>query len=183
MSIHNIPFLIYKQDNCPKLSQICSYGIFPRDPRTSSKQPWQTSHQCLSHLRSTVFSRFSCSKVQIPPHYSRPKPIIFFLTICSSFSHKFSKFESLNKLRSDLGGKLLHIVEQFLDESLPRIKIAVVVLLFYVHGKNLRSCRDGQLLTTYESGALQTALRGPALNKEGVCTLYCMKIDWVLRKM
>ena len=94
-----------KKDNCPKLSQICSYGIFPRDPRTSSKQPWQTSHQCSSHLSSTVLSRFSCSKVQIPPHYSRPKPIIIFLTICSSFSHKSSKFKSLNKIRSDQVGR------------------------------------------------------------------------------
>ena len=29
-----------KKENHHKLSQICSYGIFPRDSRTSSKQPW-----------------------------------------------------------------------------------------------------------------------------------------------
>ena len=34
----------------PLLSQICSYGVFfPSDSRTSSKQPWSTSHQCSSH--------------------------------------------------------------------------------------------------------------------------------------
>ena len=30
----------YKRENRPNLSQICSYGIFPRDSRTSSKEPW-----------------------------------------------------------------------------------------------------------------------------------------------
>ena len=40
MSANNIPFLMLKKENHPKLSQICSYGIFPRDSRTSSKQPW-----------------------------------------------------------------------------------------------------------------------------------------------
>ena len=29
-----------KKVNHPKLSQICSHGIFPRDSRTSSKQSW-----------------------------------------------------------------------------------------------------------------------------------------------
>ena len=27
----------------------------------------------------------------------------------------------------------------------PAMKVVVVALLFYVHGKHLRSCRDGQL--------------------------------------
>ena len=43
MSTHNIPFSIWKK-NHPKLSQICSFEICPRDPRTSSKQQWLTSH-------------------------------------------------------------------------------------------------------------------------------------------
>ena len=30
-------------------------------------------------------------------------------------------------------------------ESGEILRIVVVVLLFYVHGKHLRSCRDGQL--------------------------------------
>ena len=30
----------YEKENHSKLSQICSYGIFPRDWRASSKQPW-----------------------------------------------------------------------------------------------------------------------------------------------
>ena len=29
--------------------------------------------------------------------------------------------------------------------ALPAIVVVVVALLFYVHGKHLRSCRDGQL--------------------------------------
>ena len=29
-----------KKENHPKSSPICSYGIFPRDSRMSSKQPW-----------------------------------------------------------------------------------------------------------------------------------------------
>ena len=31
------------------------------------------------------------------------------------------------------------------DSSLKVVVVVVVVLLFYVHGKHLRSCRDGQL--------------------------------------
>ena len=46
----------YKKENHPKLSQICSYGIFPRDSKMSSKQRWWTSHQCSSHWSSTVLS-------------------------------------------------------------------------------------------------------------------------------
>ena len=30
MSTHNIPFLIQKKENHPKLSQICSHGIFSK---------------------------------------------------------------------------------------------------------------------------------------------------------
>ena len=29
-----------KKENHPKLSEICNYGIFQRDSRMSSKQPW-----------------------------------------------------------------------------------------------------------------------------------------------
>ena len=32
--------------NYPKSAAM---GFFPRDSRTSSKQPWYTSHQCSSH--------------------------------------------------------------------------------------------------------------------------------------
>ena len=32
-----------------------------------------------------------------------------------------------------------------LSTSVNRMLVVVVVLLFYVHGKHLRSCRDGQL--------------------------------------
>ena len=43
---YTILYNIYKKENHPKLSQICSYEIFPRDSRTSSKKQWYTSHQC-----------------------------------------------------------------------------------------------------------------------------------------
>ena len=39
MRTQNIPFSIKKKENAPKLSQICSHQIFPRDSRTNSKQP------------------------------------------------------------------------------------------------------------------------------------------------
>ena len=39
MSTHNIPFS-YKKENHPKLSQICSYGIFPSD---SIKNEFETA--------------------------------------------------------------------------------------------------------------------------------------------
>ena len=35
---HTINHFQYEKEKHPKLSQICSYGIFPRDSRTSSKQ-------------------------------------------------------------------------------------------------------------------------------------------------
>ena len=37
-----IEFTIFKiiKENHPKLFLICGYGIFPRDSRMSSKQPW-----------------------------------------------------------------------------------------------------------------------------------------------
>ena len=35
--------------------------------------------------------------------------------------------------------------EMFVGLSVPHGVVVVVVLLFYVHGKHLRSCRDGQL--------------------------------------
>ena len=47
-----------KNENHPKLSQIYSYGIFPRDSKTSSKQPRYTCHQCSSHRSSTVVFLF-----------------------------------------------------------------------------------------------------------------------------
>ena len=31
------------------------------------------------------------------------------------------------------------------QQNLPVVVVVVVLLLFYVHGKHLRSCRDGQL--------------------------------------
>ena len=43
------------------------------------------------------------------------------------------KTDNIAKLRIELKSILLEIV------------FVVVVLLFYVHGKHLRSCRDGQL--------------------------------------
>ena len=45
----NQPFPNIKEEviqNCPKFA---TKGFVPRDLRTSSKQPWYTSHQCSSH--------------------------------------------------------------------------------------------------------------------------------------
>ena len=54
MSIHNIPFSILKKKITLNYSKSAAKGFFPMDSRTSSKQPWQTSLQCSSHLSSTV---------------------------------------------------------------------------------------------------------------------------------
>ena len=35
--------------------------------------------------------------------------------------------------------------EQFFGAGVSRFVVVIVVLLFYVHGKHPRSCRDGQL--------------------------------------
>ena len=40
------------------------------------------------------------------------------------------------------------------------VVVAVVVLLFYVHGKHLRSCRDGQLTLPHFSWAGLDVLSG-----------------------
>ena len=40
---------------------------------------------------------------------------------------------------------LLHLMLKKFKFSTPEAFVVVVVLLFYVHGKHLRSCRDGQL--------------------------------------
>ena len=49
MSTHNIPYQ-YKTEKSPEIipNTIMSVamGFFVRDSRTSSKQPWKTSHQC-----------------------------------------------------------------------------------------------------------------------------------------
>ena len=55
MSTHNIPFLNIEKENYPKLSQISAMGFVPRDPRTSSKQPWQTSHQCFRAIEVLLY--------------------------------------------------------------------------------------------------------------------------------
>ena len=47
-------------------------------------------------------------------------------------------FFVLNK--TERGATLSLILSEFTDSI-----VVVVVLLFYVHGKHLRSCRDGQL--------------------------------------
>ena len=55
--------------NYPKSAAI---NFFPRDSRTSSKQPWQTSHQCSSHRSSTVYTtRISINNGT--PHLKSPK--------------------------------------------------------------------------------------------------------------
>ena len=41
MSIHNIPFSIFKKRKSPKIiPNLNGMGFFPKDSRTSFKQPW-----------------------------------------------------------------------------------------------------------------------------------------------
>ena len=60
------------------------------------------------------------------------------------------------------------------SKKIPQLQIVVVVLLFYVHGKHLRSCRDGQLqivnnlgrISFYiESGTLRVLTRIASLRQ------------------
>ena len=39
----------------------------------------------------------------------------------------------------------IKLLKQSFDPYSPLLLVVVVALLFYVHGKHLRSCRDGQL--------------------------------------
>ena len=67
-------------------------------------------------------SRFSCSKVQISPHYLRQMLINFLPKISSSFSYKSKQSRKTeNKLCSDLSEKLMHTVQQILEGYLPGI--------------------------------------------------------------
>ena len=71
----------------------------------------------LVRILSIIFlitNRLSCSKVQIPPHYSRQILIKIFLIIYNSFFHKSKQSRKAeNKICKNLSEKLLHIVEQF----------------------------------------------------------------------
>ena len=40
MSAHNIPFFNMKKKNTINFPKSAAMGIFPRDSRTSSKEPW-----------------------------------------------------------------------------------------------------------------------------------------------
>ena len=48
----------------------------------------------------------------------------------------------------------------FCLNSLKRVVVVVIVLLFYVHGKHQRSCRDGQLSEPHFSWAGLDLLSG-----------------------
>ena len=49
MSTHNIPFSTMKKKIILNYPKYAAMGFVLRDSRTSSKQPWLTSHQCSSH--------------------------------------------------------------------------------------------------------------------------------------
>ena len=53
-----------------------------------------------------------------------------------------------------------HPIFFFRDINNIVVVVAVVVLLFYVHGKHLRSCRDGQLTQPHFSWAGLDLLSG-----------------------
>ena len=40
MSTHNIPLSIYKKKTFLNMIMSSAMGVFPRDSRTSSKEPW-----------------------------------------------------------------------------------------------------------------------------------------------
>ena len=52
------------------------------------------------------------------------------------------KYSTL-KYKKKMGGSLIICLSQ--KSMKVSLVVVVVVLLFYVHGKHLRSCRDGQL--------------------------------------
>ena len=54
----------------------------------------------------------------------------------------------------------------------PPVVVVVVVLLFYVHGKHLRSCRDGQLTSGLEKSSVL-----PVLDR-----FLSLKTDFVLNR-
>ena len=49
MSTHNVPFPNMKKKIILNYPKSVAMGFVPRHLRTSSKQPWYTSHQCSSH--------------------------------------------------------------------------------------------------------------------------------------
>ena len=51
-------------------------------------------------------------------------------------------FVSVSNAQNRLIGKLKKLCDKILPSQMV---VLLVVLLFYVHGKHLRSCRDGQL--------------------------------------
>ena len=54
MKTHNIPFSVLKKKISENYPNLQPGDHFPKDSRTSSKQPWLTSHQCPSQQSSTV---------------------------------------------------------------------------------------------------------------------------------
>ena len=64
-------------------------------------------------------------------------------------AHHEPPHQDLRCLQIQLFSSLVHEQKELICYSIvclyERIVIVVVVLLFYVHGKHLRSCRDGQL--------------------------------------
>ena len=48
-------------------------------------------------------------------------------------------------IRLNTYGRVVGLRAQLLFSTIALFVVVVVVLLFYVHGKHLRSCRDGQL--------------------------------------
>ena len=55
---------------------------------------------------------------------------------------------------------IVSILNDGLNDAHIEFRIVVVVLLFYVHGKHLRSCRDGQLTLPHFSWAGLDLLSG-----------------------
>ena len=107
----------YKKENHPKLSQICNYGICSK----GLKKVFETAVVNEAILISTHSIPFLNIKKKIILNYPKSATMGFVPRDSRRCSKQPTVFEPL------------------------KFYCIIVVLLFYIHGKHLRSCRDGQL--------------------------------------
>ena len=87
---------------------------------------------CLRSWTINPFQNGVCSKGM--------KPILPFKPIRMTYRAKMTELCPFARWRELFSTYQLRSIKQICS-----IKVVHVVLLFYVHGKHLRSCRDGQL--------------------------------------
>ena len=68
MSTQNIPFSIQKKENHPKLSQICSYGIFSKGLKNEFKTAMVNESSVFEPLKfnCTLLNLYTCANSQAP---------------------------------------------------------------------------------------------------------------------